>query len=401
MEVRTGSEIVFSNVRPYLVGHFATEPHFVAIKAGKIVEISREFPKMVSATAIVIEGNGQYLTPGFWDLQLNGLEGIDLLSATSHGVEVFLRHCLEYGITVVFPTVITDSPERMAATIEAISQARDGEYQARIGGIHIEGPMISSGHGKGCHPAAHIRQLSWEEYRHWQEISGGKIAIITLAPEAEGALDLIPRLVGDGIVVGIGHTDASKEIITEAIRQGAKLATHLWNACKKELERNLEHVGAMLMSDRLYASFIADGHHIHPDTLAISFRVKPLDKIILVTDAMAGAGAPDGQYRLGDLEVSVIDGVARDPNNLAQLAGSTLTLVQAIVRAIKFGQIPLDRAIRMVTNNPATLLGRAEEAQIKEGAPADLVLFSYQDEKLEIRKVMRNGQLSFLRQLTR
>ena len=198
-----------------------------------------------------------------------------------------------------------------------------------------------------------------------------------------------------------GHTDASKEIITEAIRQGAKLATHLWNACKKELERNLEHVGAMLMSDRLYASFIADGHHIHPDTLAISFRVKPLDKIILVTDAMAGAGAPDGQYRLGDLEVSVIDGVARDPNNLAQLAGSTLTLVQAIVRAIKFGQIPLDRAIRMVTNNPATLLGRAEEAQIKEGAPADLVLFSYQDEKLEIRKVMRNGQLSFLRQLTR
>lgn len=397
--MRTASEIVFSNVRPYLGGHFVSEPLFVAVKEGKIVEISREFPKLVLATAVVIESNGEYLTPGFWDIQLNGFGGRDLLSATYHDVEIILHHCLKFGVTTVFPTVITDSPERMARTIAAISSVCDKNDQAQIGGIHVEGPMISSGPGKGCHPTEHIRQLSWEEYCHWQEISGGKIAIVTLAPEVEGALDLIPRLVEDGVIVALGHTDASKEIIREAINRGARLATHLWNACKKELERNLEHVSAMLISDELYASFIVDGHHIHPDTLALSFRTKPLDKIILITDAMAGAGAPDGCYYLGDLMIEVVNGVARDPNNLSQLAGSTLTLDQAIIRAVKFGQISLDSAIGMVTNNPATLLGRAEEAQIKEGASANLVLFSYQEGELKIREVMRNG-LSFLRQFT-
>lgn len=383
----------FHNVHLFDGRGFSSRSHYLVVRDGRIARLGQELHGLIPEEEQLIDGKGCYLAPGFWDLQLNGMAGIDFLSASAEGIKIALRHCLKFGATTVFPTVITESPKRMLETIEAIAAVEDSNDQARIGGIHIEGPMISAGGGKGCHPGIYIRPLAWEEFQAWQEAAQGRVRIITLAPEVEGALELIPRLVGHGVMVAIGHTDASKEVILEAVKRGAKLATHLWNACKKELSRDLEHVGAMLAADELFASFIADGHHIHPDTLKVSFRAKGKEKSILVTDAMSGAGASDGRYFLGDLEIEVVNGVARDPNNLAQLAGSTLTINQAVERAVKFGQITLAEAIRMATVNPASLLSREFEVELKEGKVADLVLFSYQNGQLKIEKVMRLGKL--------
>lgn len=388
----TGRErVVFRHIHLFGTDGFSDDLGYLVVNEGKVESLGLE-PGPRLADYQERDGQGNYLAPGFWDLQLNGFAGIDLFSATKESIGMVLRYCARFGVTTVFPTVTTGSKEKMMKAIKTISEVEDQKDQACIGGIHVEGPMISSGGGKGCHPKEHIRPLLFEEFQLWQEMAGGRIAIVTLAPEAEGALEMISQLTDNGVVVAIGHTDASREVILEAIKRGAKLSTHLWNACKKELLRDLEHIGAMLASDETFASFIADGHHIHPDVLAISLRAKPKDRAILVTDAMAGAAAVDGLYPLGDLKIKIIEGVARDPNDSRQLAGSTLTLDKAVEKAVSLGRISLSQAVNMVTKNPALLLCRSGEARLEIGAKADLVLLSFKDEALKIEEVMRAGK---------
>jgi N-acetylglucosamine-6-phosphate deacetylase len=227
----------------------------------------------------------------------------------------------------------------------------------------------------------------------FQEVCGGRIKCLTLAPEVKGAIPFVKKAVAHGMVVGIGHTRATEEVIEEAVQAGARLSCHLGNATPKPLSRYQHLIRKQLVMDRLMVSIIADGIHLPREAVRDFVQKKGPDGILLTTDSMAGAGASPGRYTLGDLEVEVgSDGAARAVTT-ARLAGSTLTMDRAITNAIRFARIDLPSAIRMATKNGQKLFREVRE-EILPGDSADLVLFEYPG-KLKVQSTWIEGEKIF------
>jgi N-acetylglucosamine-6-phosphate deacetylase len=261
-------------------------------------------------------------------------------------------------------------------------------------GIHLEGPYISPEDGpRGVHLHEFIRLPQWEELERFQEICEGRIKCMTLAPEVKGAIPFIERAVAYGMVIGIGHTNASGEVIEEAVQAGARFSCHLGNATPKPLPRHQNPIQKQLAMDQLMASIITDGVHLPPDVVKNTIRAKGIDRIVLATDSIAAAGASPGRYTLGDLEVEVnSDRIARLVGT-SRLAGSTLTMDRAMTNVIQFAGIDLASAIQMAAKNAQKLFPEVE-GEIIPGHSADLVLFEYQKE-LVVRSTWINGEKIF------
>jgi N-acetylglucosamine-6-phosphate deacetylase len=330
-------------------------------------------------------GDGFFLCGGFFDPQVNGYGGVDF---NGKGLTVDELHraskaLAAAGVTRFFPTLTTASHERMVANLKILARAaeQDPLFRNMCRGIHLEGPYLSPEEGfRGAHPKEFIRPPDWEEVERFQEACGGRIRLITLAPEMNEAIPFIERSVSRGIVIGMAHTNAPEEILEDAFRAGARLSCHLGNGAHTLLPRHRNPIQKQLSMDGLLASIIADGVHL-PDYVVKNFiRAKGIDRTLLTTDSMAGAGAPIGRYMIGDLEVEVsADGRSARLPGTPYLAGSTLTMDRAITNVIHFAGIDLPTAVKMAGENAGKLFPDVQ-GEIRVGSPANLVLFEYQEE---------------------
>ena len=294
--------------------------------------------------------------PGFLDLQVNGFAGVDFNdpATTVDDLHRALGVLRSHGVTRILPTLITSSAERFDQCARLVL----GVKTDAIAGIHMEGPYISPEDGpRGAHPREFTASASIDDFKRRQDAAGGHIRLVTLAPEVPGALPLIEYLRANGIRVGIGHTAASADIIRDAIKAGATLSTHLGNGAAQMIPRHPNFIWEQLAADEMMASLIVDGHHLPPATVKTMIRAKGVRRTILVTDAMAAAGQPPGEYQLGSVKVRLDDtGRVAIPGSPG-LAGSALAMDRAVANTVRFAGVSLDDALAMASTNPAAYLG--------------------------------------------
>ncbi len=352
-----------------------------------------------------------YISPGFLDMQVNGYRGSDY-SLDTFSKDDFVKivdSLAESGTTQHVATIVTRPQKTILKTLKTIGELveRYPEFRSALAGIHIEGPYISSEDGpRGAHDKRYVRDPNIEEFKEWVDASKGMVSIVTLAPERKGAIPFIERITAAGVVAAIGHTAASPEEVREATSAGARLSTHLGNGSHAMIPRLKNYIWEQLADDRLTAGIIVDGFHLPPSVVKVFARVKGLDRLILVSDIALLGGLKPGIYKWDALDVEVFpDGHLGQPGT-TYLAGAGHLLNWDIAHFIKFTGCKLGDAIRLCTVNPASFL-KLESifgpgvgslyGSLKEGAPANLVLFEYRegDDRLKVLKTVRNGQEVF------
>ena len=323
-----------------------------------------------------------WVAPTLFDLQINGCDGISFNSPrlTEEDIHRVVRVCRRHGIGALCPTLITNSHEALLhgfATIRRACEA-DAELARAVPALHLEGPYISAEEGpRGAHPLRHVRPPDWDEFRRFQDAAGGRIRLVTLAPEHDGALSFIEKLANSGVVVALGHTAATSACIRTAIAAGARLSTHLGNGSHALLPRHDNYLWEQLAADELWASIISDGHHLPPAVLRCILRVKTPARTILTCDASSLAGLPPGRYREWDQEFEVLPNGRIVVPDTTFLAGSGLFTDACIGHLLSLGEVSLTDAVDMAGARPRQLLG-LEARPLAVGAPADLVLFGWQ-----------------------
>ena len=294
-------------------------------------------------------------SPGFFDLQVNGFAGTDFNSPglTPDRIHEVIAALRATGVTRFLPTLITASLEHVASCAAAWRDITD----PAVAGFHLEGPYISPVDGpRGAHSRPHCCAASVDDFQRRQDATGGRIVLVTLAPEVPGAIALIEYLATNGIKAAIGHTEASPALIRDAIRAGATLSTHLGNGCGAMLPRHPNFIWEQLAADELFASIIVDGHHLPPATVKVIARAKSPARTILVTDAMAAAGCAPGAYRISNVEVEVAADRRVSLKGTPYLAGSALTMDEAVANSVRYGAATLDEALAMASAIPARFM---------------------------------------------
>jgi N-acetylglucosamine-6-phosphate deacetylase len=342
-----------------------------------------------SGSATVIEAAGGYVVPGFIDLHVHGGHGSDFMDAEASAYDNITVHHASNGTTTILATTVTASRESINRVLEAAWTYRNGPMPgAKLGGVHLEGPFISP-KWPGAQNPAYIMPPRRDWLEAWEAQYPGLIRVVTLAPEREGALELIGWLADHGIVASAGHTDATYDEITAAADHGLTHAVHTFNAMKGLHHREPGTVGAVMTDSRIQAEVIADGHHVHHSCIRLLAQAKGPDGLVLVTDSMSACGLPAGDYKLGELDVVVDGGVARLKEGGA-LAGSTLTMLGAFRHAVTAAGMSLRDASKAASGNPARELGIYQETgSIAPGKQADLL---WLDRDLALSGVWVNGR---------
>jgi N-acetylglucosamine-6-phosphate deacetylase len=349
---------------------------------GRIIAIGHRDEVKIPAGAIDYIAAGMIVAPGFVDVHIHGAGGHDVMEATPSALDCITSTVARYGTTSILATTVTASVDETCRSLEGIAQyirAHEKFEQdstgpsAEILGIHLEGPFISKAR-RGVHPPDAIVRPSVAVLEKFRAAADGLIRIITVAPEIPGALDLIQAAVANGIVAAIGHTDANYEQTQAAIQAGARHTVHFYNAMRPFSHRDPGIIGAVLTEPDVTAEVIADGIHVAGPAIQVLLGTKGFDTVLLASDATAATGMPDGNFRLGNFEVVVKDGVCRNAER--KLAGSTLTLDRALRYIVALG-VPLVDAVRMATILPARRVSLAgKKGIIALGADADLVVLT-------------------------
>jgi N-acetylglucosamine-6-phosphate deacetylase len=339
--------------------------------------------------ADVVDGRGGWLMPGFIDMHVHGGYGADFMDANARSFDTITRFHASHGTTGMLATTMT-APK---AAIEAVLQAA-AEYQASgmpyasLYGVHLEGPFISE-KWPGAQNPAHIKAPQLEWLKQWNATWPGLIRQLTLAPEKPGAAETISWLSSHNIVAACGHTDALYEDVVSAADAGLTQAVHTYNAMRGLHHREHGTLGAVLTDERIHAELIADGLHVHPAAVRLLVAAKSRDSVILITDAMAAAGMPDGDYSLGGLAVVVKAGEARLRDGGA-LAGSCLTMAGAVRFIREHTRLSMPEISRLASGNAAKQLRISERTgSIEPGKQADLVLL---DTQLHVQQTWVQGR---------
>jgi N-acetylglucosamine-6-phosphate deacetylase len=321
-----------------------------------------------------LSAEDDWIAPAFVDIQNNGRWGISFSdpTLTVDQVAAIARAQGALGTARFCPTLITASQDALLHGVRTIAAAceRFPDVARAVLGIHLEGPCISDLEGyRGAHPVEHVRDPDWDEFEALQEAGGGRIVLVTLAPERRGGIEFIRRLRTVGVVVALGHTSADGPTLAAAAEAGATISTHLGNGIAAMLPRHPNPIWHQAADDRLAASLIADDHHLDPATLRVLARAKGADRLVLVSDASPLADAPPGLY--GPLEVLASGKivVAGTP----YLAGANQGLAVGVSNLILHGGLTLRQSLAAATSNPAALLGRASP-RIAAGVAADFLL---------------------------
>jgi N-acetylglucosamine-6-phosphate deacetylase len=361
--------------------------------------ITRVFPAAAGWNMHVLGGEDFFLAPGFIDIQVNGFAGVDFNHSEFVGDELLpvCKALLRTGVTRFCPTLITGGKERLTGGIQQIIKAYEKHALVRsmVQGIHVEGPHISPDDGpRGAHPQKYVSDPNWDEFLNLYELSKGLVRVVTVAPERPRAIDFIRKASEAGLIVAIGHCAPEPEDIDAAVEAGAVLSTHLGNAAHRVLPRHANYIQKQISHDGLMASIICDGKHLPDYFVKNLVRAKGKTRIILVTDAMAAAGAPPGRYTLGDLEVEVGEDRASRLPDTPYLAGSSLTMGEAVGNCARLAGITLASAITMATGNPAKLFHEFS-GKLEPGERADLVLFKASRKRIHVEQVLLAGRSVF------
>jgi N-acetylglucosamine-6-phosphate deacetylase len=328
--------------------------------------------------------------PGFIDVHIHGAGGHDVMEGTPEAFRSITRKVAEHGTTSLVATTVTSSTDNTVRAVEGITgyiarQHQTEEPRAEILGIHFEGPFISK-ERRGVHPPEWIQLPSAQTLGRFLKAAAGNARILTIAPELLGAAPCIDAAREAGLIVSMGHTDATYEQARAAMARGARNATHVYNAMRPFSHRDPGVIGAILTSPEVNAELIADGVHVEEAAMKLLLLAKGTARVILVSDGLSATGMPDGKYTLGGMEITVTGGVCRNAEGV--LAGSTLTLDRALRNIVGLG-IALPDAVRMLTLNPAAMLGiEFKKGALRAGADADILLL---DEGLQITNVWARG----------
>lgn len=358
----------------------------VEVDKGKIIKIYNDkHPKGEG-----IDVSGCFISPGFIDIHIHGIEGHDCMQGDVEAINEMSKSLIKHGVTSFLPTTMTEDYKKIKEAIEIISKAKyKGTDGAKILGINLEGPFISP-FMAGAQDPKYIKKPSFDTFKDLANDYINEIKIVTIAPEEEGAIELITKLNSIGIIASAGHTKGNYDDFINGYKAGIKHCTHLFNAMSGFHHRQPNIVGGVFDSD-VTAEMILDGVHIHFGAARVALKIKGIDKIIFISDAMMACGLCDGLYSLGGQDVYVKNGQARLEDGT--LAGSTLTLSKALYNALNNFNITLIDAVKAVTSNPAKLLKLDNEiGYIKEGFNADIVVF---DDDINIKHVFVNGKMKF------
>src|ERR1700731_3032489 len=362
----------------------------ILFRDGVIESVAPRSAVTLPAGASEIIATGKIAAPGFIDVHIHGAGGHDVMEATEDALAAVSRMVASHGTTSYVATTVTASPESICRSAEGIAgyisrQHQSDDCRADVLGIHFEGPFISSVR-RGVHPSEFLKLPSADLLDQFIDAAKGHAQILTIAPELLGAIPCIDAARKAGLVVAIGHTDATYEQARAAIAHGAHHAVHVYNAMRPFSHRDSGVIGAVLTTPEVTAELIADGVHVDETAMRLLLQAKGAAGVILVSDGISATGMPDGNYMLGGFEVTVSGGVCR--NAEGKLAGSTLTLDRALRNVVALG-IPLQDAVRMLTANPAKLLGiEFKKGALRTGADADIVLL---DENLQVTNVWTGG----------
>lgn len=359
----------------------------IKIKDGKIVDLNLEH-LLEDTGQEVIDGGGNYLSPGFIDIHNHGNSGYDVMDTTEQALDKMGEFHLSNGVTSYLGTIITSSYDDMMRAIENIVDYKNKANISNLLGIHLEGPFFDIGK-KGAQPEEFIKLPDIDDIENMLELSKGKLKMLSLAPELKGALEIIEKLKNNNVAVAMAHTNSTFESAKKAIDHGITIATHLYNGMRSFNHREPGVIGASLTDDRVYCELIYDRIHLHDAAVNIALKMKGFDKIILVSDAMMAAGLEDGEYQLGNQKVYVKEGAARLASG--NLAGSTLNLQEAVYNMVKFLDLPIHEVVKMATLNPAKAINMVREiGSIRVDKRADLIIF---DENIEIKHAIVGGNL--------
>ena len=359
----------------------------VLIEDGKVVAVGPGLAR--GDVAETIDAEDHIVAPGYIDVHVHGSAGYDTMDGTREAIEGMAKFFATRGVTSFCPTTLTVGAEAIMTSVRAVHDCQQHPIDgAQPLGVHLEGPYIDVSK-KGAQPEEHVRTAAVGDYQDF--FSLGNIKLITLAPEIEENKDLIGFARARGASAVVGHSSATYEQMLEAVKQGVNQATHTFNQMQGLHHRKPGTVGAVLLLDEIYAEFIADGVHLHPAIVDMIVRLKGPDKALLITDAISGAGMPDGEYELGGQKVVVQDGAVRLPDGT--LAGSCLTFDQAVRNVRNFTGRPLAECLQMATLTPARSIGVADrKGSLEPGKDADIVILTPQ---LNVAKTIVGGNVVY------
>jgi N-acetylglucosamine-6-phosphate deacetylase len=361
----------------------------VIVEAGS--RVAREVPHGVR----VVDFGDAVLAPGFVDIHIHGGAGHDVMEADADGLSAVEQLLFKHGVTSYFPTTVTapldktwSALDRLANAIESASRYDESrKVRARPLGIHLEGPFISHAR-RGVHPPQNLLLPTLPAFDRFWQAARGHIRVMTIAPELEGAGEVIAEAARREVCVSLGHSNSDLNSARAAVAAGARHATHTFNAMRPLDHRDPGILAEVLTDSRLSADIIADGIHLDPTIVELFLKAKGIDGAVLITDAISATGMPDGRYRLGTFEVEVKNGRCLADG---KLAGSVLTMDRAVRNVMHFAHWDLQQAIRLATINPARVAGFTDRGKLEAGAVADFVVLSPSG---EVRNTVIGGEVS-------
>lgn len=358
----------------------------VVFSEGKITDIDLEENINLQLIDKIIDGEGQFLSPGFIDIHNHGNTGNDIMDSREETIDNIGQFHVKNGVTSYLGTIITSSYDNIIAAIKNIVNYKNKKSLSQLLGIHLEGPFFSV-LKKGAQPEKYIKEPDIDIIKEFVELAKDKLKMVSIAPEAYGAIEVISYLKEKDITVAMAHSNATFDEAKRGINHGVTVATHLFNGMREFNHREPGIIGAALTDNRVYCEIIYDKIHLHDETVKIALKIKGADKIVLVSDAMRAAGLKDGQYELGGQKVIVNNGAARLENG--GLAGSTLNLKNAVYNMVTMLNIPIQDAITMASLSPAKAIGVDNfKGSIEIGKDVDMLLF---DDNINISAVFING----------
>lgn len=385
------THIVITNVNIVLT-NCVIKQSWVELENGLIKQIGAEQSSVpthiLDENPLVYDGDNGHLLAGFIDVHVHGGSSHDFMDATQESLDAITKMHMENGTTTILATTVTGSKQQLDHVIREVAHYNSKPMPyAQLIGVHLEGPFVNP-KWKGAQNELYMVEPQLEWLEEWQKHYPNQIKMQTLAPEVNGGYTYIEALTKHGIVAACGHTDATYEQIQEATQYGLKHAVHTYNAMKGLHHREPGTLGAVMTIPSIMAEVIADGKHVHPVAIKLLLKAKGIEGVLLVTDAMSAAGMPDGQYKIGELDVIVENSTARLTMD-GSLAGSTLTMIEGYRFLVEEVGLTFSEASQLASLNPAKVLGISNQyGSINQGKRADLVLIN---ERLQVSQVFIAG----------
>lgn len=354
------------------------------IEEGRISAVSSRTEREIPTQATVLDFTRDFpdaiLAPGFVDIHMHGGAGVDVMRASLADLQRLNKFLTTHGVTGYFPTTVAAPLDQTCTALERIADAIEAaqapptvngdQAQALPLGIHLEGPFLSHKR-RGVHPPENLVEPTLEIFERLWQAARGRVRMMTIAPELPGAIEVIAEAARRSVCVSIGHSDATMETSRVAVEAGARHATHTFNAMRPLDHREPGIIGEVLTNEQLSADIIADGIHTAPEIVKLFMNAKGIERAVLITDAIAAAGMPDGTYQLGPIQVEVKNGRCSSDG---KLAGSVLTMDRAVRNVVQFAEWRLEDAVRTATLNPAQAAGLAHHGHLTPGAEANFVV---------------------------